>query len=74
MLKINEIKDIMKAIKSLKSRRILSKETSAKIICHERGLLSLLGPLMRVSLPLIKNILMSLVKSVFVPLELMATA
>ena len=69
MLKNNELKDIMNVIKSLETRRILSKETSAKTIFQETGLLSLLDPLMRVGLPLMKNILMLLVKNVFVPLE-----
>ena len=64
----------MKVIKSLENRKILSKETSAKIIRQARRLLSFLGLLMRVGLPLIKNILMPLAKSVFVPLELMAAA
>ena len=69
MLKNNELKDIMNVIKSLETRRILSKETSAKTIFQETGLLSLLDPLMRVGLPLMKNILMLLVKNVFLPLE-----
>ena len=59
----------MNVIKSLETRRVLSKETFAKIIFQETWLLSLLDPLMRVGLPLMKNILMLLVKNVFVPLE-----
>ena len=41
----NEIKDIMKVIKSLENRRVLLKGTTKRIISQEKRLLSFLGPL-----------------------------
>ena len=41
----NEIKDIIKVIKSLENRRVLLKGTTKRIISQEKRLLSFLGPL-----------------------------
>ena len=50
----NEIKDIMKVIKSLENRRILLKETARKITSQEGGFLNFHRPLMTTGLPLMK--------------------
>ena len=52
--KSNEIKDIMKVIKSLENRGILIKETITKITSQERESLNFLRSLMAVGLPLMK--------------------
>ena len=39
----NEIKDIMKVIKSLENKRLLLKETTGKITSQERGFSVFLG-------------------------------
>ena len=64
----NEIKDIMKVIKSLENRGILLKITFRKIISQEGGFLNLLDPIMTAGLPLIKNALTPLAESGFIPL------
>ena len=46
----NEIKDIMKVIKSLENRRILFKGTNRKIISQEGGFLYFLRPFMTAGL------------------------
>ena len=46
--------------------------TTRKITIQEEGFLSFLRPLMSTGLPLMKNVLRQLVKSIFVPLGLMA--
>ena len=66
----NEIKDIIKGIKSLENRGILLKGTTKKITSLEGGFLNFLRPLMTASLPLIKSVLMPLTKSVLLPLGL----
>ena len=50
----NEIKDIMKVIKSLRNREISLKGTTKKITSQEGGFLSFLRSLMTAGLPLIK--------------------
>ena len=68
----NEIKDIMKVIKSLENRGILLKGTTRKITSQEGGFLNFLRPLMTAGLPLMKSVLTPLAKSVLLPLELSA--
>ena len=64
--------DIIKVITSLENRGILLKGISEKAIHQTGGYLSsnVLGSLMRVSLPLMKNVLTQLAKRVLVPLGL----
>ena len=64
----------MKVITSLENRGILLKETTRKIINQEGGLLNFLKPLMTAGLPLMKNVLTPLAKSVLIPLGLTAAA
>ena len=52
----NEIKDIMKVIKSLGNRVILLKGTTRKITRPEKRFLNFLKPLMTACLPLMKNV------------------
>ena len=54
-------------IRSLENREILLKRTTLKINSQEGGLLNFLGPLMRIGLPLMKNLLTPLGKRVLVP-------
>ena len=68
----NEIKDIMKVIKSLENRGILLKETTRKITSQEGGFLNFLRPIMTASLPLTKSVLIPLAKNVSLPSELSA--
>ena len=70
----NEIKDIMKVIRSLENRGILLKGTNRKTTSQKRGLLSLLRPLMTTGLPLVKNALTSLAQGVLILLGLTAAA
>ena len=51
----NEIKDIIKIIRSLGNRGILLKQTYKKIATQEGGFLIFLRPLMKTALPLMKN-------------------
>ena len=60
----------MKVTKSLENRGILLKETTRKIINQEGGFLSFIRPLMTAGLALMKRILTSLAKSVWIPLGL----
>ena len=53
----NEIKDIVKVIKSLENREILLKETTTKSSSQERGFLDFLTLLMADALPLMKSVL-----------------
>ena len=69
----NEIKDIVKKVKSLENRGISLKGTSRKIISQE-GFLNFLGLIMKFGLSLIKNVLTPLAKNISLPLELMAAA
>ena len=70
----NETKDIIKVIRSLENRRILLKETTRKISCRRGRFLNFLGTLMSIGLPLVKNVLISLDKSVLIPLRLISAA
>ena len=70
----NEIKDIIKLIKSLENRGNFLKRTSRKVNSQKEALLNFLGPLMKVRLPLMKNVLTSLAKIVLLPLGLAASA
>ena len=67
----NEIKAIMKGIKSLENRGILLKGTCRKITSQEGGFLNFLRPLMT-GLPLMKSVLKPLAKSVLLPFVLSA--
>ena len=69
-LENNEMKDIMKVIKSLENRGTLLKETTRKITNHEEGFLNFLRTLITAGLPLIKSVLTSVAKSVLLPLNL----
>ena len=64
----------MKVIKSLQNRGILLKGTTRKIAGQEGGFLNFLRPLMTAGLPLMKNVLTPLAKSVLIPLGLKAVA
>ena len=70
----NEIKGIEKVIRFLENRRSLLKGTTGNIISQERRILNYLGPLMRVGLPLMKNVLTTLAKSVLISLGFTAVA
>ena len=52
----NEIKDIIKVIRSLETKTILLKGTTKKITVHEGGFLNFLKPLITTGLPLMKNV------------------
>ena len=73
-LKKNEIKDIMKVIKSLENRGILLKGNTRIITIQEGRFLNILRPLMTAGLPLMKNVLIPLAKSILIPLGLTAAA
>ena len=65
----NEIKDIIKVIKYLENSAILLKGTAEKNKGLGGGFLgNVLGPLMKVCLPLMKNVLASLAKSILLSL------
>ena len=66
----NEIQNITKVINSLENGRILLKSTTKKITRQKRGLLNFLSPLFKFGLLLMKNVLITLAKSVLVPLGL----
>ena len=69
----NEIKDITEVIRSLENRGILLKRTTRKIGSKKGGFLNVLRPLMLVGLPLVKNVLTPLAKSILAPLRLTTT-
>ena len=71
MLTNNEIKYIIKLIRSNESRIILLNGTTRNYI---RKILNFLRPLILACVSLIKNILAPSAKIVLIPLELMATA
>ena len=73
-LRNNEIKDIIKVIKSSENRGILLKGTTRKSSSQKGGLLNFLKPLMTAGLPLIENVLTPLAKNVLSPLRLTAAA
>ena len=63
----NEIKDIIKVIKSLEKGGILLKGTTTKITSHEGGFLNFLRPVMTAVSPLMKSVLTPSAKSVSLP-------
>ena len=73
-LRNNEIKDIMKEIRSLENRGILLKVTTKIVSSQEGGFPNFLRPLMSAGLPLTKNVLVPLAKSVLATSRLMAAA
>ena len=68
----NEIKYIMKVIKSLENKGILLKGTTRKITSQEGLLLNFPKPLRTIGFPLIKSKLTPLAKRVLIPLSLSA--
>ena len=74
MLTNNEIKATIKIIRSLENGWILLKGTTKKITSHEEIFLNFLRPLMTARLPLIKNVLTPLAKSVLLSLGVTAAA
>ena len=68
----DEIKNIVKVIKSLENRGILSKRTTKKINSEEGGSLNFLRSLMMVVLPLMRNVLTTFSGSILDPLGLSA--
>ena len=68
----NEIKDIMKVIKSLENKGILLKGTTTKITSQEGGFLNFLRPLMTAGLPFMKNLVTLLAKNDLLPFGLSA--
>ena len=58
----------------MENRRILLKGTARKISSQKGGFLNFLRPLTTADLPLMKNVLTSLAKSVLVPLGLTTAA
>ena len=68
----NEMKDIMKVVKSLENREILLKGTTRKVTSQERGFLNFLRPLMTAGLPLMKRVFTPLAESVLLTLGLSA--
>ena len=68
-------KNIIKVIEHLQNKGILLKGTTEKSISQGRKFLNnVLAPLMRVGLPLMKNVLTPLTKGFLIPLELTAAA
>ena len=74
MLTNNELKVIIKVIRSLENREILMKGTTRNINIQKGEIFNFLAPLMKVGLPLMKNIFIPLAKIVLVPLGLTASA
>ena len=66
----NEIKDYES--KSLENRVILLKGTTRKITSQEGGFLNFLRPLMKAGLPLMKNVLMPIIKNALLQFTLFA--
>ena len=66
-LTINEMRDIMKVIKSLENREISLKRTTRKIASQDGGFLNFFRPLMTAGLPLIKSVLPPIAKIVLLP-------
>ena len=71
----NDVKDIIKVIRSLDNREILLKGTTEKVINLKGGLLSnIFGSLMKFPLGLMKNVLTPLAKSLLTHLGLTVAA
>ena len=68
----NEIKGIIKVIKSLEDREILLKGTTTKTTSQEGGFLSFLKPLMTAGLPLMQSVLTPLANIALISLGLSA--
>ena len=68
----NEIKDILKVIKSLENRGISLEGTTRKIASHKGGFLNFLRPITTAGLPLMKSVFTPLAKSVLILLGLLA--
>ena len=68
----NKIKDVIKVIKSLENRWILLKGTTRKTASQEGEFLKFLRPSMAASLPLMKNVLPPIDKSVLLSFGLSA--
>ena len=68
----NEIRYIMKVIKSLENRGILIKETTRKTTSQEGRFLNFVRPSMKAALPLVKSVFIPLAKSALIPLGLSA--
>ena len=64
---MTEKSDIIKVIRTIENRGILSKETTRKITSQEGRLLNFLRSLMLAGLSLTKNFLMSLGRSILIP-------
>ena len=64
---MTEKSDIIKVIRTIENRWILSKETTRKITSQEGRLLNFLRSLMLAGLSLTKNFLMSLGRSILIP-------
>ena len=62
----NEIKDIMKVVKSLENRGVLLIRTTRKLASQEGAFLNFLKPLIVAILPSTKNLLTPLAKSVLI--------
>ena len=73
-LRNNDITDIIKVIRSLESRGTLLKGTTRKTTSQEGGFFIFLRPLMSFGLPLMKNVVTALAKSVLIPLGLTTVA
>ena len=69
----NEIKDIIKVIKSLENKGVLLKATTTKITSQEGVFLIFIRPLITAGLPLMKSVLTSLAESVLLPFGLSGT-
>ena len=63
----NEVKYIIKVIRSLEKSRSILKGSTWKITGQKGGFLNLFRPLMTASLPLMKNVLTPLAKSILIP-------
>ena len=70
----NEIKEIMKIIRSLENKKILLKGTIIKITNQEGEFFNFLRLLMTAGLPLMKSVLSPLTKMVLIPLGLITAA
>ena len=75
LLTNKQVADLCKSFANHSSTDIkLSKTQLSKMIQSGRCLGRLLGPLLKLGLPLIKNVIKPLAKSVLIPLELTAAA
>ena len=68
------LKDFMKKINSLENKGILSKKINRKISCQKEGFLDFLRPLLTTGLLLMKILLTPLVRTILMPLGLLAAA